>query len=276
MRLLVCLSISILFLGSGCTTKPYTVSDQYMYVQSTGREQKKWELVWSDEFDKPELDSSKWTRIPPGKSDWNRHMTAVEPACYNLKGGVLELIGIVNKDTLKDPRPFLTGGVYTKEKFAWQYGRVEIRAKLESSRGAWPAIWMLPATTKYGPYPRGGEIDIMEHLNFDDSIYQTIHTYYTRELKQLQNPPYFGKAAISKSDYNVYGLEWYPDKLVFLVNGKATFTYPRKTDVDPSQWPFDQPFYLLVDQQLGGSWVGKVDMKQLPVTMSIDWVRVYQ
>lgn len=109
MRLLVCLSISILFLGSGCTTKPYTVSDQYMYVQSTGREQKKWKLVWSDEFNKPELDSSKWTRIPPGKSDWNRHMTAVEPACYNLKGGVLELIGIVNKDTLKDPRPFLTG-----------------------------------------------------------------------------------------------------------------------------------------------------------------------
>ena len=77
-------------------------------------------------------------------------------------------------------------------------------------------------------------------------------------------------------DYNLYAMEWSPDKLVFLVNGKATFTYPRKTDVDTSQWPFDQPFYLLVDQQLGGNWVGKVDVNQLPVKMSIDWVRVYQ
>lgn len=275
MRFLVFLSIPLL-LSNGCTIKPYAVSDNYMFVQSKGREEKKWKLVWSDEFNIPDLDSSKWTRIPPGKSDWNRHMTASEPACYNLQGGKLELIGVVNKDTLKDPRPFLTRGIYTKDKFAWQYGRVEIKAKLESSQGAWPAIWMLPATAKYGSYPRGGEIDIMEHLNFEDSIYQTIHSYYNLELKEKRNPPHYGKAAINRENYNLYALEWYPDKLVFLVNGKATFTYPRKTDVDPSQWPFDQPFYLLVDQQLGGNWVGKVDVNQLPVKMSIDWVRVYQ
>jgi len=64
--------------------------------------------------------------------------------------------------------------------------------------------------------------------------------------------------------------------LVFTLNGKATFTYPKVDGVDPSQWPYDQPFYILIDQQLEGSWVGKVNPDDLPVNMIIDWVRVYQ
>ena len=58
--------------------------------------------------------------------------------------------------------------------------------------------------------------------------------------------------------FNTYGLKWFPDKLVFTLNGVETFTYPKVRDVDPSQWPYDQPFCLLIDQQLGGSWVGAV------------------
>ncbi|WP_425476350.1 hypothetical protein [Paraflavitalea speifideaquila] len=64
--------------------------------------------------------------------------------------------------------------------------------------------------------------------------------------------------------------------MVYVLNGKETFTYPRVEGVDPSQWPFNQPFYLLIDQQLGGNWVGKVKPADLPVNMIIDWVRVYQ
>ncbi len=261
---------------AGCSTRPYSIHNGNHYVQKEGRETKPWKLAWSDEFNGPELDTTKWSRIGPGKSDWNRHMTADEPACYALKDGRLELTGIRNTDTTKDPRPFLTGGVYTKDKFAWLYGRIEIRARLGSSQGAWPAMWMLPATTHYGNYPRGGEIDIMEHLNYEDSIYQTVHSWYTLELKEKKNPPHYGTARFDRDGYNVFGLEWYPDKLVFQVNGVTTFTYPRVAGVDPSQWPFDQPFYLLVDQQLGGSWVGKVNLEQLPVTMYVDWVRIYQ
>jgi hypothetical protein len=60
------------------------------------------------------------------------------------------------------------------------------------------------------------------------------------------------------------------------VNGVDTFTYPEVNGVDPTQWPYDQPFYLLIDQQLGGSWVGESKSRQLPVEMRIDWVKVYQ
>ncbi len=135
---------------------------------------------------------------------------------------------------------------------------------------------MLAEQNKYGKYPRNGEIDIMEHLNFDKIIYQTTHSYYTLELKQKKNPVYYAMAKLNTEQYNTYGLEWYPDKLVFTLNGEITFTYPKIKDVDPSQWPYDQPFYLMIDQQLGGSWVGKIKSEDLPVNMIIDWVKVYQ
>jgi beta-glucanase (GH16 family) len=238
-------------------------------------EKKTWKLVWEDDFNADELDADKWTMIPPGNSDWNRHMSDT-PACYALKEGNLFLSGIVNKDTLNDPRPFLTGGVYTKKKFSFQYGKVEIRAKLGCARGAWPAMWMLSENNIYGAYPRNGEIDIMEHLNYDDIIYQTVHSYYTLVLKKDKNPPHYGTTHFDRDSFNVFGLEWYPDSLVYTLNGKSTFVYPRVEGADITQWPFDQPFYLLIDQQLGGNWVGEVDPADLPVEMVIDWVRVWK
>jgi beta-glucanase (GH16 family) len=260
----------ILFSLNGCKN-----TSKSIYVQKRNRPAKEWKLVWYDDFLSPELDTTKWTKIPAGNADWNRHMTD-DPACYDIRDGKLCLTGIVNPDTTKDSRKFQTGGVYTKRKFAFQYGKVEIRAKLESAKGAWPAMWMLAEENRYGKYPRNGEIDIMEHLNFDDIIYQTTHSYYTLELKQKNNPPHYGTAKIDVSKFNVFGLKWFPDRLVFTLNGEETFVYPKVEGVDPSQWPYDQPFYLLIDQQLGGSWVGQVEPEDLPVRMIIDWVKVYQ
>ncbi len=255
---------------TGCKTPSKNI-----YIQKESIPKQDWKVIWQDDFDGSKLDTTKWTRVPVGKSDWNRHMTD-NPTCYNMKDSKLYLRGIVNPDTVKDPRPFLTGGIYTKGKFAFQYGKVEIHAKLECAQGAWPAMWMLAEQKKYGAYPRNGEVDIMEHLNFDDIIYQTTHSYYTLKLKQDKKPPHHGTAKIDISKFNTFGLEWYPDRLVFTLNGEVTFVYPKVEGVDPSQWPYDQPFYLLIDQQLGGSWVGKVNPDDLPVQMIVDWVKVYQ
>jgi len=247
----------------------------YIHIQMENSEPEQWKLIWQDEFNGTELDTTKWTRIPPNNADWGNYMTSDE-RCYEITDGKLFLKGIVNRDTLADPRPFLTGGIYTKGKFAFQYGKVEIRVKLESAQGAWPAIWMLAEGKKYGKYPRNGEIDIMEHLNYDSIVYQTTHSYYTLELKQKTNPRSSSTTAFDPQEYTIFGLEWYPDKLVYTVNGKATLTYPRIEGVDASQWPFDQPFYVLIDQQLGGSWVGEIDSVDLPVQMIVDWIKVYQ
>lgn len=266
---------AILFSLSACSISKRMEDHKHVYVQKEGREGKKWKLIWQDDFNSLSLDTSKWSRIPAGKSDWNRHMSTLDD-CFKMENGKLHLIGINNPDTTIDSRPYLTGGIWTKGKFAFQYGKVEIRAKLGSAQGAWPAMWMLAELDKYGNYPNNGEIDIMEHLNFDTLICHTTHSHYTLNLGEKMNPPHSGTAKINTEVYNVFGISWYPDRIVFQLNGEDTFTYPRVENVDSSQWPYDQPFYLLIDQQLGGSWVGKVDQTQLPVEMIIDWVKVYQ
>ncbi|MBS0030071.1 glycoside hydrolase family 16 protein [Chitinophaga sp. 22321] len=272
-NVLLLLIIAVSMLACKVTTR--SGKHGYLYTQKAGRAEKQWKLVWQDNFDGPRLDTGKWTRIPPNNAAWGRHMTS-DDRCYQLDSGKLYLRGINNPDTLKDPRPFLTGGIYSKGKFAFQYGKIEIRAKLECAQGAWPAMWMLAETDRYGHYPKNGEIDIMEHLNYDSIFYQTTHSYYTLNLKQTDHPPHYGTAALNPLDFNTFGISWYPDKIVFHLNGKPTFTYPRVQGVDPSQWPYDQPFYLLIDQQLAGDWVGKVNPGTLPVQMIVDWVKVYQ
>ncbi|MBB2148317.1 family 16 glycosylhydrolase [Pedobacter sp. LMG 31462] len=264
---------AILF--ASCSVLPYRKTDHYIYLQKEKRGNQNWKLIWQDDFNGKLIDSTKWSKIPKGTADWNKHMSS-NPACYAQSDGKLYLKGIKNPDTSADSRPYLTGGLYTKGKFAYQYGKIEIHAKLECAEGAWPAMWMLAEQNKYGKYPNNGEIDIMEHLNRDSIIYQTTHSYYTLNLKQKDNPPHGGTAKININNYHTFGLEWYPDRLVFTLDGLETFRYPRIKGVDPSQWPYDQPFYVMIDQQLGGSWVGKVNKDQLPVQMIVDWVKVYQ
>lgn len=233
----------------------------------------KWQLVWEDDFDGP-IDSTTWSKIPRGKPEWAQKMSS-NPLCYDVQDGRLILRAIVNPDET-DSVKFLTGGLYTKKKRAFHGGRLEIRARLQGARGAWPAIWLKPFEEEKYPWPTGGEIDIMEHLNYDTIVYQTIHSYYTHNLGKKQDPPQGGTAPIRPDDYNVYGVEMYPDSLVFFVNDRRTFMYPRLENGPEEQFPFDRPYYLLVDMQLGGSWVGAIDPQDVPVEMEVDWVRYYQ
>ena len=108
--------------------------------------------------------------------------------------------------------------------------------------------------------------------------YQTIHTAYTIERKQTRNPRHGSKGTINPDDYNVYAVEMYPDSLVFFINENRTFTYPRidTGEGDELQFPFKKPYYLLIDMQLDGGWVGPVDTLDLPVEMVVDWVRYYK
>lgn len=230
-------------------------------------------MVWKENFRGKSIDDSRWSKIPRGKSDWNRYMSGHE-SLYDVKRGKLILHGVENKGTApEDTARFLTGGVFTKGKFAIKYGKVEVKAKLEGAQGAWPAIWMLP---EKGKWPNAGEIDILERLNHDDFVYQTVHTHYTHTLNEKKNPPHTAKAKINPDGYNVYGVEILPDKIVFSVNGKVTHTYPKIDTDKEGQFPFGTPYYILIDMQIEGAWVGKANIEELPVKMMIDWVKVYE
>lgn len=233
----------------------------------------KWALQWEENFSQKQgFDSKVWSKIPRGTSDWNNYMTDFD-SCYALRDGKLVLRGIANQSLPNDTAPYLTGGVYTTGKKTFANGRVEICAKLGAAQGAWPAVWLLPESAKW---PAGGEIDVMERLNFDSIAYQTVHSTYTLNLGIKDNPLSHVVGAIDPDGYNVYAVELGADSLSFFINNKRTLTYPRIQTDKADQYPFDGTFYLLIDMQLGGSWVGKVDPKDLPVEMEIDWVRFYQ
>ena len=185
----------------------------------------------------------------------------------------MTLIGLVNNYLPQDTAAYLTGGIYTKGKFSITHGKVEVKARLEGAQGAWPAIWMLPENV---PWPDGGEIDIMERLSHESKAYQTVHSHYTYTLK-MKEPKSSATAPIKSDDkYNVYAVEILPDSLVFSINGRHTFTYPRIETPHKGQFPFGTPFYLLIDMQIEGQWVGKARPEELPARMIVDWVKFYE
>lgn len=237
-------------------------------------EQSVWELAWQEEFSGEVLDESSWSLCTRGTADWMNTMSD-DPRLLEIKDGVLQLRGIVNDRKGEDPSPYLTAGVTSRGKYAFQYGKVQIRARFKSAQGAWPALWMLGAEKGW---PANGEIDLMEHLNFDSIVYQTVHSEYTVKIDKTNTPRQGGTAEIQRDDWNTYGCEWDESKIVFTVNGKPTHSYPRVPEKGAKQWPFDQPFYFILSMQVGGQWVnrtGPTNPDHYPAWLEVDWVRVY-
>lgn len=233
-----------------------------------------WQLVWEDDFFGATLDDFKWSLCARGKADWQNTMSD-DPRLLTIEHSVLHLRGIVNDKKDEDPAPYLTAGIISKGKFAFQYGKVQIMARFKSAQGAWPALWMLG--TEKG-WPANGEVDLMEHLNFDQKIYQTVHSEYTLTIDKTDTPKQGGTATINRDDWNIYGCEWDENKIVFTVNGEPAHTYPRMPAMGEKQWPFNQPFYFIFSMQIGGKWVnesGPTDPAHYPAGMEVDWVRVY-
>ncbi len=234
------------------------------------RQTQSYHLERVDDFDGHTLDEKLWSRIDQGGADWCRHMSLREDL-VEIKEGHLYLYGKKNDNLEEDPRPVLTGGISSQGKCAITYGKVEIRCKLQAQQGAWPAIWMLPDTPHRG-WPADGEIDILERVNFDPFVYQTVHSSWTPHHRT--EPPYSRCATVDPDTWNVYGLEWTSHALIWTINGTPTHIYPKIND-NPDQYPWTVPFYLLIDMQLGGAWAGPPDESTLPTHMIIDWVKFY-
>lgn len=250
----------------------------FICISSSGFSQQathEWNLIFEDRFETDGApDAGKWSFAGRGSADWKCYCTD-SPETTFVEGGVLHLKALPNTQ-LSDTVRYQTGCIQTKDNFSFKYGKVEVKAKLSRGKGSWPAIWLMPQESKYGGWPKSGEIDMMEHLNFDTIVYQTLHSHHITELGQKDNPPYSITHGFDVDEFNIYGLEWYEDRLEFFVNGTKTFIYPKLENADDQQWPFDQEFYLILNQALGGAWVGEIHEEDLPVQMMVDWVRVYQ
>ncbi|HCE58725.1 MAG TPA: glycoside hydrolase [Prolixibacteraceae bacterium] len=246
--------------------------------QQTG--QQTWRLVWADEFDKNGLpDTTRWNYDTRGNSyGWGNNEAqwykVARPENSRIENGILKITAIKEPTQGKN---YSSARLTTKNKGDWKYGKIEVKAKLPSGNGTWPAIWMLPTENKYGGWPKCGEIDIMEHVGFDpDTVFSTVHTGKFNHTIGTQ----VGKKTVlltATTSFHVYTTEWDENEIRSYVDGKHYFTFKNNGQGFES-WPFDQPFHLILNLAIGGGLGGQkgIDDSKFPHTFEIDYVRVYQ
>ena len=174
------------------------------------------------------------------------------------------------------------GSKYTstriKTKKSWKYGRFEIRAKLPAGRGTWSALWALPTDWEYGNWPLSGEIDIMEHVGYDEDIIVTSLHNAALSAGNIGGTDQHGylKQPNACEQFNNYILEWDEDEIKIIVNEKISLLYPKQNK-NWAKWPFDKRFHLIFNIAVGGNWGGAkgIDDGVFPSKMEIDYVRVY-
>lgn len=243
-------------------------------------------LVWSDEFDSGDMpDPARWAYDTERNADgwYNNELQYYSDA--RAKNARLEdgkLIIEAHRERLDNGEvPDWGGQAYTSARLttkglaAWQYGYVEIRAKLPCARGTWPAIWMLPPDDV--SWPQQGEIDIMEHVGHMPGI---IHgTVHTGDYNHRINTQKGAQVAVPKAcdAFHTYTLDWREDALTIGVDGTSYFTFENEGTGDGA-WPFDKPFFLILNVAVGGTWGGAegVDRSAFPQRMEVDYVRVWQ
>lgn len=273
MRYIILFAIILpLIYGSGCKQSP----PAYNYINT---ENGAWELVWNDEFDYEGLpDEAKWNFDTAGNEwGWGNNeaqwYTAGDRENALVNKGVLSITA--RREDMNGKR-YTSARLTSKSKGDWEYGRIEVRAKLPEGNGTWSAIWMLPTGNAYGDWPHSGEIDIMEHVGYDpDSIYSTVHTEKYNHLANTE----VGNIArcYTPGEYHIYSMEWDENEIRSYIDDEHYFTF-RNDGEGHQAWPFDQEFHLIVNLAIGGNWGGRqgIDDSLFPHTMEIDYVRVYK
>jgi len=238
---------------------------------------KVWQLIWEDNFDKDGLpDPNIWGyEVGYVRNKETQFYTKDRAENARVENGCLVIEA--RKDNWEG-HEITSASLHTYGKKSMLYGRIEVKAKLPTGKGTWPAIWMLGDNIKEGSrWPDCGEIDIMENVGFEpDKIYANVHT------KKYNHSIGAGRGSsivIDKpyEDFHLYALEWDKNELRFYVDDQLYFTCKNDgTGVDA--WPFDQPQYLILNLAIGGGWGGQQGIAEdlLPQKYYIDYVRVYK
>ena len=240
-------------------------------------QEKQWKLVWSDEFNEDGLpDSTKWNYDVGGHGWGNNELQFyTSKRKQNARVETGRLIIEARKEKWEG-KEYTSTRLITKGKGDWQYGKIDVAAKLPEGLGTWPAIWMLASTTPLR-WPDDGEIDIMEHVGFDPAkVHGSVHCkkYYhsigTQKTGNIMVPDFSKK-------FHVYSVEWNKDSVKVSVDGNVYFKFANERSGNDA-WPFDNKMHLLLNIAVGGNWGGQkgVDEKIWPRRMEVDYVRVYQ
>jgi beta-glucanase (GH16 family) len=248
------------------------------------------DIVWSDEFNTAgAIDDSKWfhqTQLPAGGNWYNDEVQHYTNRIENsfVEGGNLNIVAIKEVFTDQNETKQYTSA-RLNSKFAFTYGRVDVRAKMPFGEGTWPAIWTLGKNinedggfwdNEFGSvnWPICGEIDIMEHgLGEINHVNAALHTSCPGCSGNTIN---FRSITLNDvaNEYHIYSMNWSPDKIVFLIDDVGFYTYnPAVKDI--GTWPFTEDQYLLLNIAMGGV-SGEIDPNFEQSSLIIDYVKVYQ
>jgi beta-glucanase (GH16 family) len=277
------------------TRKPVDIELVNPTRSATEGDPSSWRLVWADEFNgkrgtgpdpeiwTPELGDGTINGIPGWGNDELQYYTdSRDNAAMDGRGNlVITTRAVDQSDPAKAPICYYGACAYTsarlitQEKAEFAYGRIEARAKVPGGAGLWPAFWSLGTNIPTTPWPQAGEIDIMEFVGRNPTeIFGTIH-----------GPGYSGGQSFGRSydfgtpvpdDYHTYRVDWYEDRIVWAVDD-IEYHEAIPADVDPNEWVFNHPFFLLLNVAVGGNFGGAVSPDtQFPAETKVDYVRVYQ
>ena len=232
------------------------------------------DLVWEDDFNTDGApDSSKWT-YDLGTTDifGNNGWGNQEAQSYtdNAENVIVES-GSLKITAKKEGNDYTSARIKTQGLYDFTYGRVEVRAKLPSAQGTWPAIWMLGSNHPTVGWPSSGEVDIMEQRGNDKSYVEgTCHWYNTAgsnnasygETTSIENP---------STEFHLYTLEWTEDAIKIFLDDVKYYELPNSADL-----PFNADFYLILNVAMGGTNGGDIDPAFTQDTMEIDYIKVFQ
>lgn len=238
-----------------------------------------WELVWSDEFDRDSINPDNWNFVlwDAGRvnNEWQKYIK--DTSNYKVSDGKLYIIATKTGENAKGG--YSSTRLNSKGKQEFKYGRIEFRAKmpLSHARGTWPALWMLGTNHDEAGWPKCGEIDIMEYVGFQpDTTHTNVHTQYQHGVTDFHGVT---PLATAEEEFHNYGIIWNQDSIKFYLDTPENVTNIYAPEVKTEDnWPFDQPFYLIMNFAVGGAWGGKNGVEEtiFPQSMIVDYVRVYQ
>lgn len=231
------------------------------------------ELIWEENFNGNDLDMASWNFETgdgcPHLCGWGNN----ERQVYTKKNHWIK-DGLLYISAQKDGARYTSSKITTKGKKEFRYGKMEVRAKLSLGKGLWPAFWMLGSNIDSVGWPKCGEIDIIEYVGKEpEYIFTSLHT-----------PDSHGQTINTKKDrvsgieegFHTYAIIWSAESIEFLIDGNSFYTFSPEIKNEES-WPFDQPFYLILNLAIGGNFGGpEVDDSIFPQEFIIDYIKVYQ
>ncbi|MFM7619299.1 MAG: family 16 glycosylhydrolase [Bacteroidota bacterium] len=230
-----------------------------------------WQLIWADEFNGNSINSSNWTHeIGTGFNGWgNNELQSYTNSTNNsqVSSGSLKIHALQQNIGQSN---YSSARIISKNKFSFQYGKIEARIKMPLGQGLWPAFWMLGQNIDAVNWPQCGEIDIVEHINNSPEINGTMHW-------DAGGHAYWGGSAVcDASQFHTYSVIWDNTTIRWYLDD-IEYHSANITDNVNSTEEFHQSFFLIMNIAVGGNWPGSPNASTFfPATMEIDYIRVYQ